>query len=332
METILVLPRESLICSICDDLLEKPYECNSCNNLFCEECIKSYLDTKDKYRRLYFCPLCRNKKNNFCENSKINDLIEDFKKSGKKICKKCKSILNQENFRNHINKCWYKCSVCHLLFSNETNFLEHFLEKNELIKVIDKFNRKTNSKINNNDNKSNNNNSDNEKKYGKIKREKFENNLVKKENEKEENNFVIIDKTGYNIEYDLYFCGKNNGINCKCCESKICSPEGEICPHCMRNNLKFHNLKGYYLINKKGKACRYSHGNYHCYTKFDEIKQDKGGNYKKKKKICSDKYTCQACKDITELMNYYLSTNTIKKLIERDAQNRKKIKNSYNFL
>ena len=332
METILVLPRESLICSICDDLLEKPYECNSCNNLFCEECIKSYLDTKDKYRRLYFCPLCRNKKNNFSENSKINDLIEDFKKSGKKICKKCKSILNQENFRNHINKCWYKCNVCHLLFSSETNFVEHFLEKNELIKVIDKFNHKTNSKINNNNNKSNNNISENEKKYGKIKREKFENNLVKNENGKEENNFVIIDKNGYDIEYDLYCCGKNNGINCKCCVSKICSPEGEICPHCMRNNLKFHNLKGYYLINKKGKACRYSHGNYHCYTKFDEIKQDKGGNYFKDQKICSDKYTCQACKDITELMNYYLSTNTIKKLIERDAQNSKKMKNSYNFL
>ena len=325
METRLVLPRESLICSICDELLEKPYECNSCNNLFCEECIKSYLNTKDKYRRLYFCPLCRNKKNNFCENSKINDLIEDFKKSGKKICKKCKSIINQENYRNHINKCWYKCITCHLLFSSESNFIEHFQnEKNELIKVIDKFNRKANPKIKNN-------NSDNEKNYGKIKRDKFENNLHKKENGKEENNFVIIDKNGYNPEYDLYFCGKNNGINCKCCVSKICSPQGEICPHCMRNNLKFHNLKGYYLINKKGKACKYSHGNYHCYTKFDEIKQDKGGNYFKEQKICCDKYACQACKDITELMKYYLSTNTIKKLIERDAQNNKNLKNSYNF-
>ena len=182
-----------------------------------------------------------------------------------------------------------------ILFSNEQNFLDHFSkESQELIKVIDKFNRKTNSKINNKD-KNNNNNSDNEKNYGKIKREKFENNLHKKENTKKENNFVIIDKTGYNMNYDLYFCGKSNGINCKCCVSKICSPEGEICPHCMRNNLKFHNLKGYYLINKKGKACKYSHGNYHCYTKFDEIKQDKGGNFFKDQKIFFDKFTCESC-------------------------------------
>ena len=65
MENMLILSRESLICNICDDLLENPYECKSCNNLFCEECINSYINTKDKYRRLYFCPLCRTKKNNF---------------------------------------------------------------------------------------------------------------------------------------------------------------------------------------------------------------------------------------------------------------------------
>ena len=65
MNSVLILPRESLICSICDGLLEKPYECNSCNNLFCDECIKSYLDTKEKYRRLYYCPLCRDKKKQF---------------------------------------------------------------------------------------------------------------------------------------------------------------------------------------------------------------------------------------------------------------------------
>ena len=323
MESILVLPRESLLCSICYDLLENPYECNFCNNLFCKDCIESYLNSKDKYRRPYFCPLCRSKKNKFSVNLKINDLLENFKKSGKKFCVKCKTILNQENFRSHISSCWYKCIICHELFPNEDKFLNHFTENlnhDELNKALIKFNRKSN--LNSNTSIKSN------EQYGKIKREKYENHLHKKENEKEENDFVLIEKEGFNNKYNLFFCGKNNGINCKCCIIKNCSPEGEICPKCMKKNLKFHNLREYYLINKKGNACKYNHGNFHCYSKFSEIKQDKGGNYFRQQKICCDKYTCEACKNITELMNYYLSANTIKKLVERDTQNSKIIKNN----
>lgn len=324
MESVLVLPRESLLCSICFDLLENPFECKFCNNLFCKDCIESYLSTKDKYRRAYFCPLCRSRKKNFEENLNINDLLENIKKSGKKFCAKCKTILNKENYKSHINSCWYKCTICHGLFPNEDKFLNHFMENtnhNELNKALIKFNRKSNS--NNNQNKS----IDDNENYGKIKREKFENNLEKKENIEGENSFVIIPKEGFNKNYNLFFCGKENGIKCRCCVKKICSPEGEICPNCMKKNLKFHNLKGYYLINKKGKACKYNHGNYHCYSKFTEIKQDKGGNYFREQKICSDKYTCEACKNITELMNYYLSSNNIKKLVERETQNSKRMKN-----
>ena len=315
MENILVLPRESLICSICDDLLEKPYECKSCNNLFCEDCINSYISTKDKYRRLYFCPLCRSKKNNFCLNSKINELLENFKNSGKKLCVKCQSIFSQEKYKSHINNCWYKCMICHQIFPNKNKFLEHYPknEIHELNKVLNKFNRKENTKNNKQKNE------DESKGYGKIKRGKFINNLHKKENE-EENGFVVIKRNGFNSEYNLYFCGENNGIECNCCVNKTCSPEGEICPKCMKENLKYHNLKGYYLINKEGRACKFSHGNFHCYSKFIEIVQDKGGNFYKQEKICCDKYTCEACKNITGIMKYYLPTQIIKKLIERDAQ------------
>ena len=329
MESILVLPRESLICCICDDLLEFPYECNSCNNLFCAECIKSYLETKDKYRRLYFCPLCRNKKNNFSINTKINDLLEDFKKSGKKLCVKCNSVFPQEKYKTHINKCWYKCTLCHNLFQNEKKFLEHYSknENNELDNILNKFNRKANvnTKITKTIKEEQKN--DEEENMEKIKREKFENNLPKN-GSNEENNFVLVNRNGYNVKYDLYFCGNENGIDCKCCSIKICCPQGEICPNCMKKNLKYHNLKGYYLINKKGKACKYNHGNFHCYTKYDEIKKDKGGNYFKEQKICSDNYTCEACQNITKLMNHYLPTNVIKKLVERDSQINNTIINS----
>ena len=328
MESILVLPHDSFICSICDDLLESPYECCSCNNLFCAECIKSYLDTKDKYRRLYFCPICRSKKNNFIENLKINDLLKELKKGGKKLCAKCNSVLKNDEYFSHINSCWYKCIICHQLFPNKKKFLEHYTKNknDELKNIINKFNRKAmineTKAIHLNDQIGN---------QEIIKREKFENNLPKKESNKEENTFSLIDKRNYYIEYDLYFCGNYNGIDCKCCIKKKCCPQGEICLNCMKKNVKYHNLKGYYLINKKGKACKYNHGNFHCYSKFGEIKKDKGGNFYKEQKICSDNFTCMACQNITNLINYYLPSNIIGKLVERDLKNsyKNKIKGNY---
>ena len=314
MQCNLLLPHESLICGICYDLLESPYECSGCSNLFCEECLNHYLSTKDEYRRIYFCPICRSKKNNFTKNSKINKILLQFKNSGKKLCPKCKSIIEQDKYKEHINICWHKCNICKKIFSNEEKFLSHFSkDKNhDLENILNKFNRKANfSKKEENKNCS----------YGKIKREPFENNLVKKENiEEDSSDMVLIDRQGFNLNYDLYFCGKKNGINCKCCDTGICCPNGELCADCMKKNLKFHGLKRYYLINKKGRACKYRNGAFHCYSKFPDIKQDQTGNYFKTDKICSDDYTCEACKNITKLMNYYFPTNLIKKLVERDMQ------------
>ena len=86
----------------------------------------------------------------------------------------------------------------------------------------------------------------------------------------------------------------------------------------MKKNQKLHNLKRHYLINKKGKACRYCHGNFHCNSINEEIMKDQGGNFYKKQNICKGDYTCDACKYITKIMNYYLPAEIIKKLIERD--------------
>lgn len=311
MQRNILFSHESLLCGICYDLLESPYECSSCSNLFCEQCINDYLATKDKYRRIYFCPICRSKKNNFKPNSKINNILLQFKNSGKKLCPKCKSVMGEDKYKEHINTCWHKCNLCKEIFNNEEKFLSHFSEdkNHDLENILNKFNRKAKFV----ENEQNKNCS-----YGKIKREPFENNLAKKE--EDNNDLVLVDRHGYNITYDLYFCGKKNGINCTCCETDICSPYGEMCADCMKKNLKYHGLKRYYLINKEGKACKYRNGNFHCYSKFPEIKKDQTGNYFKSDKICCDDYTCEACKDITKLMNYYFSANLIKKLLERDMQ------------
>jgi len=323
MEKMLILPLENLKCGICDELLESPIECNNCHNLFCEECLDEYLNTKDKYRRIYFCPLCRNKKNSFSKNVKINNMIENYKNSDKRLCVKCQSVTEKEKYNEHINKCWFKCNICHKVFANETKFLNHLTKDkiHDLDYILIKFNRKVNKLENKNepDKKTDDD-------YGKIKREKFQNNLNQK---KEESDFILVDKNGYNVKYDLYFCGKENGINCQCCVNKTCSPNGEICPECMKKNIKLHELKGYYLINKKGRACKYGHGYFHCFSKIEDIKQDKGGNYFKYEKTCGIDYTCEACKYITKIMNHYLSTHTIKKLMARDMESNKTDKNSY---
>ena len=329
MEKMLVLSFDSLKCSICDGLLESPMECNNCHNLFCEECLDEYLSTKDKYRRIYFCPLCRNKKNSFCKNEKINNMLEKYKNSDKKLCIKCQSVIEKEKYEDHINKCWFKCNICHKVFGNETKFAKHIAKEkiHDLDTILNKFNRKANILENKN---INNNKTDDD--YGKLKREKFQNNLNQnKDDKKEESDFILVDRNGYNVKYDLYFCGKENGINCECCVNKTCSPNGEICPECMKKNLKLHELKRYYLINKKGRACKYIHGYFHCYSKFERIIEDKGGNFFKKEVTCSNDYTCEACKYITKIMKYYLSTHIIQKLVSRDMELNKTGKNSYKF-
>jgi hypothetical protein len=313
MESLLILPIESLTCSICYDVLEHPFECNNCHNLFCQNCIKDYLNTKDKYRRKYFCPLCRNKRNNFSENVGVDNILSEFQITGKKICNKCNNVFDEDKYKSHINKCWHKCIKCHKIFIDEMVFLKHFSKhgKNEKEKLINAyFNKKVDiiRKINEQKNEEN---------IGKIKREKFLNNLVETNNNKN-SSMQIVDKNDYNPKYDLYFCGKDNNINCSCCSNKKCSPNGELCKNCMKKNLKLHGLKKHYLINKKGQACRYSHGNFHCNSLFEEIKEDQGGNFYKKQNICKGNFTCEACKNITELMNHYLPTEVIKKLIERD--------------
>ena len=99
----------------------------------------------------------------------------------------------------------------------------------------------------------------------------------------------------------------------------------------MKKNLKLHKLKRYYLINKMGRACKYSHGYFHCNSKFENITQDKGGNYFKNEITCSNDYTCEACKYITKIMNYYLSSHMMQKLISRDMELNKTGKNSYKY-
>ena len=123
-----------------------------------------------------------------------------------------------------------------------------------------------------------------------------------------------------NEEYDLYFCGKPNHIDCICCTEHKCKPGSCMCISCMKLNKKYHKLKSHYLINKSGRACKYSHGYFHCYCNYIHIVYDVGNNIFKPVYKCQGDNICKPCEEITLLMETYLPNTICQKLRDRETQ------------
>ena len=123
-----------------------------------------------------------------------------------------------------------------------------------------------------------------------------------------------------NTEYDLYFCGKPNRIDCICCTEHKCKPGACMCISCMKLNKKYHKLKSHYLINKSGRACKYSHGFFHCYCNYTHIVHDVGNNIFKPIYRCQGENICKPCEEITLLMETYLPSTICQKLRDRETR------------
>ena len=123
-----------------------------------------------------------------------------------------------------------------------------------------------------------------------------------------------------NTEYDLYFCGKPNHIDCICCTDHKCKPGNCMCITCMKLNKKYHKLKSHYLINKSGRACKYSHGYFHCYCNYTHIVHDIGNNIFKPVYKCQGENICKPCEEITLLMETYLPSTICQKLRDRETK------------
>ena len=123
-----------------------------------------------------------------------------------------------------------------------------------------------------------------------------------------------------NPEYDLYYCGKPNHIDCICCIEHKCKPGACMCISCMKLNKKYHKLKSHYLINKSGRACKYSHGYFHCYCNYTHIVYDVGNNIFKPIYKCQGENICKPCEEITLLMETYLPNTICQKLRERETK------------
>ena len=128
-------------------------------------------------------------------------------------------------------------------------------------------------------------------------------------------NFIIPDKCRFLDKYNLYYCFRNNNLNCECCENHICQPGNCICKECMQTNLSFHGLKQYYLINKAGRACKYSYGYFYCHCRTEKRSKNENGNIFIAMEWCvPNSLPCLACQEVTKLMDKYIDHKLLIKL------------------
>ena len=96
---------ELIKCSICLELLNKPFECRSCGSLFCEDCIQNWLKTKN------ICPLK-------CKEFNIAKAGINTKKLLNLVKLKCNNfpdcnfIANYWDIFEHEPKCEYQKLYC----------------------------------------------------------------------------------------------------------------------------------------------------------------------------------------------------------------------------
>ena len=122
---------EDLIkCSICLEILFKPFECEVCGLLFCEDCINEWLKMTPK------CPMR-------CDNFKLIHARPNTRKMLNIVKLKCinspecKVVLDYWDMLNHEEKCPYKRIKCpHCAFAGSFKDLQyHLINKCELIFV-----------------------------------------------------------------------------------------------------------------------------------------------------------------------------------------------------
>ena len=127
--------------------------------------------------------------------------------------------------------------------------------------------------------------------------------------------FIVPDKCIFLDKYNLYYCFRNNNLNCECCENHICQPGNCICKECMQTNLSFHGLKQYYLINKAGRACKYSYGYFYCHCRTEKRSKNENGNIFIAMEWCHyNSLPCLACQEVTKLMDKYIDHKLLIKL------------------
>ena len=107
-----------LICSICQNILWKPVACARCENAFCGECIRTWLDTNKQVGKKT-CPFhCH-----FQEKRPppiLNSLLSKLRIGCAYAPKGCRAILCYDALDAHEQSCSYEqtpCQICDVLVS-----------------------------------------------------------------------------------------------------------------------------------------------------------------------------------------------------------------------
>ena len=303
--------KELFTCMIHDGILIDPVTCQDCNNNFCIECATDSKKRKDN------CPYCGHNPFNFERNNILRNLINSMVL----ICNKCgrKFEKNEEKeYDDHILKCVkLSCLLCKKDFYNTNDFSEHILKDNYHLNIISlKFD--TNISIQN-ENSSNGiipgiyQDPSKPRHYLNLLNKARKVDISKEQNINFENvdsliqnNINVPKECVLNPEMDLYFCYQKTNLNCKCCKDQICQPGNCLCKRCMNLNKEYHGLKMHYLINKAGRAARYSKRHFHCYCKYIKQVKNDNGNVFNNKFFCGDITYCPPCLNLNDLMDHYL--------------------------
>ena len=239
------LIKEEITCEICNGIIIKPKQCQSCETIFCEKCINEW----------------KNKNNSCPKRCPQLTLIEPPKLVKKLLdklniqCALCKNEFGYENYIfKHYPECYrknkiVKCPICsksdvhyYLIEEYEKKLLK---EKEELLNKINKYekmikdleNKNINNKINNTEykwstfQKKNNFTLSNNNKNIKIKFEScyniyFLDNVFN--DTKEYSMGISIDTFGKNLNHiylgfiNEYFDTNLSGSNCLCCIPENC--------------------------------------------------------------------------------------------------------------
>jgi hypothetical protein len=93
------LTSAAFTCGICLDFPEKPVECQSCDRLFCEECLARWRETGSRHCPSHCCvpKYCR-----------ISHSMEKIFNSASASCTYCSAVFNIREVRTHEAECIHR--------------------------------------------------------------------------------------------------------------------------------------------------------------------------------------------------------------------------------
>lgn len=114
---------KEVICAICQNIVNLPTSCSTCQNLFCKKCIDQWKRSSNK------CPMRCNQPYLKLQDTPKNtmNLINKIKLKCLKFADGCTEAISYENFFKHIRNCKYirfQCEYCQLE-GNYENSINH---------------------------------------------------------------------------------------------------------------------------------------------------------------------------------------------------------------